>query len=306
MENSSRKLDETPIPEQHSSMTIADGFPGQRMLVLPRPRVRESLASPGTRHLTVTDCGYFPDAHDHGRRRDRPIRETVVMVCARGRGWCETAGGSFGVGAGEAVVLAAGHPHAYGADPDAPWTLWWLHVDGSDPEEFLSAAGVTPASPVRTLSEPFRAIDLIAEVLRWTERDETTSSLLAASGAAWHLLALIAADRTPGSERHDAIDKAAEHLRAGIAERVSVAELASAASLSTSHFATLFARRMGVPVLRYKTQLRMSRARELLDTTKLPISHIAGQVGYPDPFYFSRQFRRIHGLTPLNYRQRAR
>lgn len=51
---------------------------------------------------------------------------------------------------------------------------------------------------------------------------------------------------------------------------------------------------------------RMSRAREVLDMTALPVSLVARGVGYDDPFYFSRVFRRVHGLTPRDYRQRPR
>ena len=82
-------------------MTIAEGFPGQRMLVLPRPRVREALQLAGTSHLVVTDCGYFPEAQSHGRSRNAPIQQAVVIVCAKGSGWCETDAGRF-----EVVVLA--------------------------------------------------------------------------------------------------------------------------------------------------------------------------------------------------------
>jgi AraC family transcriptional regulator, arabinose operon regulatory protein len=67
-------------------MLIADGFPGQRMLVLPRPRVREFLDQPGTNHLVVTDCGYFPEAQSHGRTRNTPLSQAVVLVCANGKG----------------------------------------------------------------------------------------------------------------------------------------------------------------------------------------------------------------------------
>jgi AraC-like DNA-binding protein len=83
---------------------------------------------------------------------------------------------------------------------------------------------------------------------------------------------------------------------------VSVADLAGLAQLSPSHFAAVFRRRFGVPVLRYQTEVRMARARELLDTSTAAISTIAAEVGYSDPFYFSRLFSAIHGTTPRQYR----
>lgn len=287
-------------------MTIADGFPGERILVLPDPRVREALTLPGTAHLVVTDCGYFPEARSHGRVRSRPIGEAVIIVCAKGSGWCETSAGRFDVTAGQVVILPPGEPHAYAADDDDPWTLWWLHVTGRDLPEFLTAAGMTVDAPVRNLSDPFGVIALVAEVLKWMERDTTTASLLASAGAAWHLMALLVSDRSPDDPRSHSLDETAEYIRDNLSERLPVIELARRVSLSPSHFATLFKKQFGVPVLQFQTQLRMARARELLDTTEATVADISASVGYPDSFYFSRQFKSTHGLTATAYRYRHR
>lgn len=276
------------------------------MLVLPVPRVREALGLPGTSRLVVTDAGYFPEAHSHGRTRTRPIAEAVIIICTKGGGWCSTQAGRFPVSAGQVIILPPGEPHAYGADADDPWTLWWLHVSGRDLPEFLTAAGMTTDSPVRNLSDVFGVIALVAEVLKWMERDSTTGSLLAAAGAAWHLMALLVSDRSAGDERSTSIDRAAQFIRDHPDERIDVAELAAMVSLSPSHFAALFKRQFGYPVLQYQTQLRMTRARELLDTTSRAVADVAATVGYADSFYFARQFKRVHGVTPLAYRRRNR
>jgi AraC-like DNA-binding protein len=55
----------------------------------------------------------------------------------------------------------------------------------------------------------------------------------------------------------------------------------------------------------YVKRLRMARARELLLTTDRSIADIAGEVGYPDQFYFSRQFRAVAGSSPRHFRRRV-
>lgn len=292
------------IQVENRQMSIAEGFPGQRMLVLTTSRVREALGRPGTSRLVVTDCGYFPEAHSHGQTRTRPIAEAVIIVCTKGSGWCSTPAGTFTVTAGQVIILPPGEPHSYGTDPDDPWTLWWLHVNGRDLPEFLDAAGMTTEFPVRNLSDVFGVVALVAEVLKWMERDSTTGSLLAAAGAAWHLMALLVSDRSAGDEHSTSLDHAAQFMRDHPDERIEVADLAAMVRLSPSHFAALFKRQFGYPVLQYQTQLRMTRARELLDTTRQPIPEVAAAVGYADSFYFARQFKRVHGLTPLAYRRR--
>ncbi|MDR6972913.1 AraC family transcriptional regulator [Leifsonia shinshuensis] len=283
-------------------MLIPDGFPGQRMLVLPRPRVREFQNQPGTAGLIVTDCGYFPRADLHGRRRTQPVGQAVVMACVDGSGWCETEAGRFPVNQGQVVVLPPRQPHAYGADTNNPWTLWWFHAASREVEDFLTAAGMTTENPVRRPRDLYPVVSLISEVVSWMERDTTTTSLNAAAGAAWHALTLLASERVRGDEGGDVIEHATAYLRAHIADRVTVPELAAMASLSTSHFSALFKRHVGYPVLQYQTMLRMSRARELLDTTSATVAAIAAEVGYPDSFYFARQFKKVHGMTAREYR----
>ncbi len=284
---------------------LREGFPGQRMRVLPRPLVAQALAQPGTGQVLVTDVGFFPRASSHGRSRPHGARQHIVIVCAAGRGMCRLPSGNHPVSAGQALVLPTGVPHHYAADLDEPWTIWWMHVVGRAVDDYIAAIGASVARPVVTLADPPRVISLIDTVIHEMERDETSSSLLAASGAAAHALALLAADRrVPSRERIDPVAAALEHLRANMTTRVSVGELSGMAGLSESHFAALFHRSTGYGVLEYQTRLRMAQARELLDTTDRPITWIAHHVGYADSLYFSRQFRKIHGTTPSEYRRR--
>ncbi len=74
---------------------------------------------------------------------------------------------------------------------------------------------------------------------------------------------------------------------------------------SRSHFSALFRRQHGMSALTFQTELRMSRARELLDTTDLSIASIAHRVGYEDAYYFSRQFGKVQGVAPTAYRRRS-
>ncbi|MBO3085231.1 helix-turn-helix transcriptional regulator [Cellulomonas fengjieae] len=280
-----------------------EGFPGQRMRVLPRPLVATALASPVLSQLLVTDVGYFPRASSHGRARAHGAAQHVVIVCAAGRGTCTLPSGVHQVGAGQAVALPAGLPHRYEADAAEPWTIWWMHLVGHQVPALLEAVGATADQPVVGVGDPARVVSLIDTVIRRMERDETMATLLASSGAAWHALALLAADRrTISREQADPIEATIEHLRANVSTRISLVDLAGMAGLSVSHYSALFRRATGYGALEYQTRLRMGAARELLDTTDGPVAGVAARVGYADALYFSRQFRRIHGISPTEYR----
>lgn len=283
-------------------MPRAEGFAGQRLQVLPRPLVAQALRRPATGRLVVTDCGYFPHATEHGRERPRGAAQAIVILVTEGSGWCQLGADRVTVTRGQVLVVPAGEPHVYGADPDTPWTIWWMHVAGPDVADLLQAARMSAARPVVTLREPYSAAALIEQALERMEHDDSVPSLVAAAGAAWHFMALLAADQVSGRPQDDPVTRAREYLQSHAGTRTSVAELAALVGLSPSRLAELFRLQTGTSILAYQTRQRMARARELLDTTTVPVSAVGRAVGYDDPYYFSRHFHKVHGMSPTSYR----
>lgn len=287
-------------------MLLPDGFPGQRMHVLPPPLVAEASERPPTSMLLVTDAGYFPHAAQHGRIRRSGTHQAIVIACADGTGWCELAGRRHRVGPHQVLVIPPGVPHRYQSDPDQPWSIWWLHVRGSDLDDLLAGIGLTAEAPVATLGDPYRAFTLLESVCDDLARDETSASLTAAAGAAWHLLAQLAAERGGRSRDRQPIARAQAHLREHLAAPVSVPVLADLVGFSPSHFSARFKSVTGFSVLDYVKRLRMARSRQLLITSEHSVAEIAAAVGYRDPFYFSRQFHEVNGQSPREFRRQAR
>lgn len=79
--------------------------------------------------------------------------------------------------------------------------------------------------------------------------------------------------------------------------------LARELGMSPRTFRREFAKRTGQPPHRYLLSSRVSHAREMLAHTDLPIKQIARELGYSDVFYFSRQFRKLTGVPPGEFRK---
>lgn len=117
----------------------------------------------------------------------------------------------------------------------------------------------------------------------------------------------------PTSPRHRSFSplraearKAAELLRADPERRWSVSELAKELHLSKSQVGRLFVEAYGKSPIAYLTMLRTERMAALLRTTDAPIARIAKEVGWGDPDFAARQFRRNVGVTPRQYRGMSR
>src|SRR5699024_9664406 len=239
---------------------LRDGFPGERMRVLPRPLVSRALAGGATGRLLVTDAGYFPHAANHWRSRKQGAREAVVLVCVAGAGWCELGTRVVGVRPGQALVLAPGQPHLYRADATDPWTLWWLHATGADLDDLLAPVLTGRGYGLVLLHDLAPVTRSMEQVVQAMERDETMPALLAASGAAWHVLAQLGSDQLAGPRDDGSpVQRTREYLMANFDQPVRVPELAARVGLSASHFAALFRQATGGGVLEYVKRIRMAR-----------------------------------------------
>ena len=87
---------------------------------------------------------------------------------------------------------------------------------------------------------------------------------------------------------------------------LSLKDVAGAVHLSPGHLTTVVGRKTGRTVQQWITERRMAEARRLLVETGLGVAEVARRVGYSDPGYFARSFRRIHHVTPLAWRRAGR
>jgi transcriptional regulator GlxA family with amidase domain len=98
--------------------------------------------------------------------------------------------------------------------------------------------------------------------------------------------------------------KAQHWLQQQIADSPSVGAMASRANLVKRTFLRRFQNATGMTPTRYLQHLRIGKARESLESSKLTINEIAWMVGYEDPGSFRKVFQRIMGLSPGDYRRR--
>lgn len=128
--------------------------------------------------------------------------------------------------------------------------------------------------------------------------------------AAFHnLVALIYEINTPHPELAQeipAIESTLREIQGRLNEPVlDVGALARQAGLDGSYFIRLFKSRLGVPPLQYFLRLKIETAQPLLRETELPIHAIARDLGFSDPFHFSRTFKRFTGRSPSHYREKG-
>ena len=113
-------------------------------------------------------------------------------------------------------------------------------------------------------------------------------------------------DRHTSSHYMGTIQQAKDYIDHHYMEpELSLNEVAAHVNLSPSHFSVVFSKEASQTFKEYLTEIRIKKAKELLRTTALRSADIAYQVGYSDPHYFSHVFRKVTGLSPNEFRNRA-
>ena len=121
-----------------SEIRKKDDFSGQILHVIPRPLVAELAQHFLLHQLMVTDIGWYPQARYHFRERLSGAPENILILCVSGSGWLEIDRIRYPVQAHEVVVIPRNLAHSYGAADENPWSIHWVHLQGSVADYFVS------------------------------------------------------------------------------------------------------------------------------------------------------------------------
>jgi AraC-like DNA-binding protein len=95
-------------------------------------------------------------------------------------------------------------------------------------------------------------------------------------------------------------------MRKELSARLTVEDMALKNNLSASHFSSLFRKATGMSPMDYFIHLKLQKACLQLHSTEIKIKNIALEIGYEDPYYFSRLFKKHMNVSPDVYRGRQR
>ncbi len=209
--------------------------------------------------------------------------------------------------AGGLIVIPPGHRHCQESSQGADSYLLRFVLRGHRP----TREPVVVALPPRDRAEAERILEsLVAEHdSRAKGRDDMIDALLAQLVVwvkRWRVVAGSDATSRPVSDAVERTRWVADVLRRRYAERFAIADLAKMACLSRSRFMQLFREEFGVAPGEFHRRVQMDKAVELAKHTGMSWQQIALHLGYSDPSYFSRAFRKVMGVPPSKCLKRTR
>jgi len=255
--------------------------------------------------MEVTSVGYVPRKVDWIRHHF-DLFGVGLVVSGRGR-FRVGDGPEYPVEPGMFFTVYPGPRFFYGPEPGTTWEEYYVCVIGTGAKR-VKSYGWFPEDPhphpVRGLGP---LIELYREMIRVLRRgspgDADRASLLAE-----RLMLELNAARVPEravAAADASLEALLEECRSRYAEPLDFVELARRHAMSYSKLRQRCRELVGAPPARYLARLRCEAAREFLSDTDMSVKEIAARVGIPDPYAFSRVFKRHVRLSPENYRRQA-
>lgn len=179
----------------------------------------------------------------------------------------------------------------------------WVHFTGSYAEKLLSECGLGPLpyffeiADGRGITEKFKKIFEIFEDGGPLQRQALAVTLEQI------IVSVAKAKEKKTSPRP--LEKSMRYIHLSYNRKLSVPELAAMENLSNSRYIALFHGQTGVSPTAYIIRLRMSAACDLLQSTDLSIKQVGTLVGYEDPHFFSKLFKKYIGVAPKAYKEQT-
>lgn len=246
--------------------------------------------------------GHFKGSGDIAERRFVTTNLGFSFI-ERGRMRERTPSGTHLCAAGQAICF---WPMEWRTDsePDGePARAYYFFVDGPGSPAVANCFGMTPADRVRNADDPAAAKLLAKEIVAAIFSPEP-------HGPAHFLRRFHELAERHAAELEDLrqttpetlSQKAVRLCHSSPLDRLTVASLASMLEVSQNTLIKACRKELGIPPVRLLIEAKLEKARQLLQTTELPVNQVACACGFASPSRFSVCFKAMHGTAPGEYR----
>lgn len=228
----------------------------------------------------------------------------LLFITLEGQGVLSYLGKTYTLGAGDAVLIDCAQFHQYKTLGNY-WKTCYIRFDGSAARtyhDYINRNGFCIAEYPDLASAKELSDEIINLCL-----DPSDSAQLGISLGLTRLLSELAfhADKAAKkAETSPAVAQAQKYIEENYTRKISLTEIARASLLSPYHLSRIFKAQVGMPPHAYLNSVRISNAKRLLLTTRLPVQDICDRVGYSNVNVLIRSFKNAAGMTPTAFRSK--
>lgn len=250
--------------------------------------------------LTLQESGYANlDNQWHSDQTCAPYNKLYLVE--RGEGLLITNGRTIVMRPGMMYLIPAGCTYSYRCDEQMTKLYFHLRFGKEDGSDLYQGFG-----EILELPMPAHLLDKLLDYYRGSSfRDalaikECLYRLMRAFDKAYDIV------KGTGKIRSVHVSETMLYVQRNLRANLKVEELAAGRFVSKTYLEKLFRKETGLSVGQYIDEQLMLMAQWWLEHTGRSVADISLQLGYQDPYYFSRRFKQLRGMTPLQYRKSKR
>ncbi|NOU77067.1 helix-turn-helix domain-containing protein [Paenibacillus sp. LMG 31458] len=263
--------------------------------------------------LTVLFAGESQTKPEH-RLGPKVYDYYLIHYVISGKGVFSSQGEEYELGAGDSFVIEPEQLISYVSDETDPWHYCWIAFTGTQAAALVASTGVNPLQPI-IHTKRNRHIPVLFRHIQQALRSKKANAQLKSIGYLHLLLGeyceTLSASTLAGviteAESDRIVQQAIHYLSTQYAEPITIELMAESLGYNRAYLSRMFKRHTKVTPVTFLLKLRVDKARLLLrERLELTIEQIASSVGFYDPLYFSKQFRRWYGVSPSEYRNQIK
>lgn len=284
---------------------IKEGFIGQRMITTPPNIKAEIIGNALIQDFYTTAIGYYPNANYHDRKRKTGSNEYILLYCVEGSGEIDLGDKKYILQPNSYFIIPPNIKHHYRSSTKNPWTIFWTHILGKNAEILYKRFKKIHKSQVVSIPRSERRQKNFMKIMTILESGYETTALEYANLTLYHLITqMIYHSAINTSEiKTDVVSNSISFLNKNLHKTFKVEDLAEEQNLSVSRYSEIFKKKTGYSPIQYFNKLKIEKSCQYLYFTDLGIKEICAKIGYYDPYYYSRAFKKLMGMPPSKYRK---
>lgn len=259
-------------------------------------------ALPGSKYPSKEHpTGYYFD-WETGRTLD----EYQLNYITEGNGTIETAEGEFQIQPGTMMIISPGLKHRYRPDPATGWIENYIGFKGEMASHFLKQALTDFSNPVIWHGGQVEIFDTYQKIFDQVQAQKPAYQQIA-SGLILKLLGFLVSfekqNKLEGKHIEGLVTSARTYMWEHVDKTADFHLFAKKKTVSYSYFRKMFKLYTGIAPHQYYLDLKIMRAKELINSTDKSVKEISYELGFDSIHYFSRLFKKKTGVSPSDFRK---
>ncbi len=213
------------------------------------------------------------------------IDHYIIHYVISGKGSLVLEGKFYKICANQAFIIPPDTRYFYQADEADPWEYVWINFDGQQAVQFTNLK-----SPVVNIDYEF-----FKDLNFCTEYAGQESEYLAGR------LFLIMVEITKKTYISNYVSMVKNYITTYYSHNIKIQELADTIGLNRKYLAKIFKKSTGMTMSQFLFDVRMRMASAAISNGEKSVTEISRLVGFDDPLFFSRQFKKRFGISPSEF-----